>query len=123
MTFVILLLALFPPILVVLDRWLDVQWIRTQFLPAWCYPTEYCNAVLPAYFVIILPGVLLLLLLFVLRSDDIRTYLSVRDPFLGRTDQRPSLRQRRAGNFLIMISIVWLGWRILNVSPNFTSAW
>ncbi|MEJ2561342.1 MAG: glycosyltransferase family 39 protein [Anaerolineales bacterium] len=115
MTFVILLLALFPPILVVLDRWLDVQWIRTQFLPAWCYPTEYCNAVLPAYFVIILPGVLLLLLLFVLRSDDIRTYLSVRDPFLGRTDQRPSLRHRRAGNFLIMISIVWLGWRILNV--------
>jgi hypothetical protein len=115
MTFVILLLAFFPPILVVLDRWLNVQWIRTQFLSTWCYPANYCNAVLPAYFVIILPGALLLLLLFILRSEDIRTYLSARDPFLGQTDQPPSQRQQRAGNFLVIVSIVWLGWRIVTV--------
>ncbi len=115
MTFVILLLAFFPPLLVVLDRWLDVRWISTKFLSAWCYPADYCNAVLPAYFVIILPGVLLLLLLFILRSDDVCTYLSTRDPFLGRTYQHPSRRQQRVGNFLVVVSIVWLGWRIVNV--------
>ncbi len=115
MTFVILFLTFFPPILVVLDRWLDVRWIKTHFLSTWCYPADYCNAVLPAYFVIILPGALLLLLLFVLRSDDVRTYLSARGPFLGRTDQRASLLQQRAGNFLVIVSIIWLGWRIVKV--------
>ncbi len=115
MPFVILLLAVFPPVLVVLDRWLDVPWIRTEFLSPWCYPANYCNAVLPAYFVIILPGALLLLLLFILRNDDIHTYLSARDSFPEPIDTRPNRKQTRSGNFLIAFSLGWLVWRIVAV--------
>jgi hypothetical protein len=111
----ILLLAFFPAVLVMLDRWFDVQWIHTRFLTTWCYPARYCNTVLPAYFVIILPGTILLLLLFILRGDPIKAFLPVNAPLRKHTPSSSSQWQRRIAGLFIVISITWMMWRIVRV--------
>lgn len=112
---VILVLAIFPPVLVMLDRWFEVQWINTQFLSAWCYPVEYCRTVLPAYFVVILPGTVLLLLLFILRNDNINVFIPMQASLREENDPRPSKQRRQIGNFLISIAMIWIVWRIAKV--------
>ncbi len=115
---VILILAFFPSVLVTLDRWFDVQWIHKQFLSTWCYPAIHCNSILPAYFVIILPGTVLLVFLFIFRGDQITALLPVKAPIHEQNETLPSPRQRRFGGLFISISIIWIVWRIVWVWQN-----
>jgi hypothetical protein len=120
----ILLLAFFPPVLVMLDRWFDLRWIHTQFLYAWCYPAKHCNTVLPAYFVIILPGTMLLIFLFILRGDPINSFVSVKAPLREENNPPSSQRQRYIGGFFISMSIIWIVWQIIRVwQSNSTPGW
>ncbi len=114
----ILLLAFFPPVLVMLDRWFDVQWIHTQFFSTWCYPAIHCNSILPAYFVIILPGTILLVFLFIFRGDQITDLLPVKAPIHELNETLPSPWQRRIAGLFISISIIWIVWRIVWVWQN-----
>ena len=117
----ILLLAFFPPALVILDRWFDIQWIHTRFLSSWCYPAIHCNTTLPAYFVIILPVTILLLFLFIFRDDPITALIPANPPLRERNESLPSPWQRRIGGFVISISIIWIVWRIVWVWHNTTT--
>jgi hypothetical protein len=115
---VILLLAFFPPVLVMLDRWFDVQWIHTQFLSTWCYPATHCNSILPAYFIIILPVTISLVLLFIFSGEQITALLPVKAPLREQNESLPSPCQRRIGGLFISISIIWIVWRIVWVWQN-----
>lgn len=56
-------LSAFPPLLVVLDRWLDLP-VRDMLKTFWCRMPVFCQSVLPSYFLWIIPAFGFFLLFF-----------------------------------------------------------
>jgi hypothetical protein len=69
----ILLFAIIPPFLVILDRWFDNPTAAELFKPAWCKVDWLCHLALPPYFVLVF---VCMLVVFALVWTDVPNWMS-----------------------------------------------
>ncbi len=102
-------LAVFPPALVVMERWLRMPWIRDSVRVLWCRSEFLCKTYLPSYFFWIIPawvGLIILAAWAVRRQTPVQTQAASADAAL--TEELPAWQVRWAARFGLISGLILL---------------
>lgn len=104
---IVFLLASVGPVLVSLERWFNLPDFRDSLRHLWCRSEFLCMTVLPSYFVVIIPGFLIaLLLLLWLNKQYAIPVFPINQPLQERKPANLPGWQHRTSRLLKVIAVV-----------------